>query len=222
MEAWRERDFCTFAPLRGRMRGICGLPMSSPTPIDNETLRRFRSDMEEVRASLSDDPEAQKQLLDRLKCVPRILAAKNAQIGSPFDSAELEDLAQETVLKVWDKRSEFAGRATLESWVFPFCYYALMNRVRKLRRQPKTVDVDAAASVEAKQAQDYTHVHRAIAQLPDEEGVVVRARYFERLSFPEIGTLLEITTSTVKHRYYRGMDRLRLLLAPSEEEGKRG
>lgn len=192
--------------------------MNASTPIDKESLQRFRNDMEEVRASLSDDSEAQKRLLERLKCVPRILAAKNAQIGHPFDAGELEDLAQETVLTVWSKRGEFGGRATLESWVYPFCYYALMNRVRKLRRLPRTVAVDQAETVATTPPRDYTHVHQALAELPDDEAEVVRARYFERLSFPQIGELIGITTSTAKHRYYRGMDRLRLLLAPAEEE----
>lgn len=187
------------------------------TPIEPVGADRFGEDLRLVRASLAREPGAERRLLERLKCVPRILAVKNRRLGGILDSGELDDLAQETILNVWRKREEYRGRSSLESWVFTYCYHALMNRLRKARRRPPTIDLDAAEPP-AEPRPDFSHLYHALGKLPSDEEDVLRARFFEQLSFAEIGALLETTTSVAKHRYYQGMDRLRKLLR--SEEGR--
>lgn len=189
--------------------------MTPGTPTDDR-VRSFRADHELVQSSLSD-PRAQEALLERLRCVPRMLAAKNAQLGRVLDDVELEDLSQETVLTIWRKRAEYTGRSAIETWIYPFCYHHLMNRVRRRFRRLRTVPLEAAGSVETPEFTDYSHVHRALDEVgpPDEE--VLRLKHFEQLSFTEIGAVLGISPNTAKSRYYHGLERLRVLLGPKEE-----
>ncbi len=156
--------------------------------------------------------EAMGGLAERLKCVPRMLAAKNLQLGRPLGDSDLEDVAQEIVLAVWRKRDTYNGHSTIETWVFPFCYHFLMNRVRKLRNRPRRVELDRTAPIAAPAKVDYGFVHGALDDLGPPEDVVLRLRQFEELSFVQIGEVLGISPNTAKSRYYRGLDRLRVIL----------
>ena len=191
--------------------------MEAPeTPTEPEAALQFRADSELVKKSLIHDAQAQRELLERLRCIPRMLAAKNARMGQVLSESEIEDLAQETVLSVWRKRGDYRGQASLETWIYPFCYHNLMNRIRKVRRRPPAVGLDAAQAIPAPEVRDYRFVYRALVDLgpPDEE--IIRLKHFEALSFPEIGRVLGISPNTAKSRYYRGVERLRSIIASGE------
>ncbi|MDG2144673.1 MAG: sigma factor-like helix-turn-helix DNA-binding protein, partial [Planctomycetota bacterium] len=101
---------------------------------------------------------------------------------------------------------------------YPFCHYAMMNRLRKEVRRPKLVDIERTQHVGASNDQvDFSHVHRALDELPEDEAQTVRTKYFDGLTFREIAQLSGTTLSMAKRRYYRGLARLRISLAPLEE-----
>ncbi len=191
--------------------------MLSATPTHPDGLPDFGADLLLVETSLTD-PGAEALLLQRLRCVPRMLAAKNAQHGRVLDDVELEDLAQETLLTIWKKRAEFTGRSSIETWIYPFCYHHLMNRLRRRFHRPRTLPLEAAQAVAAPNEQDFGYVYRALAEVgpPDED--VLRLKHFEQLTFEQIGTLLGISPNTAKSRYYHGLERLRGLLASRQRE----
>jgi len=166
-----------------------------------------------VSGSLTGSAETQAALLERLRCVPRMLAAKNIRLGRILNDTELEDVAQETVLAIWNKRHEFGGRSSLETWVYPFCYHFLMNRVRQLRHRPRTVPLEAANAVALRESEDYGFVYRALETIGPPEEDVLRLKHFEQLTFQEIGEVLKISPNTAKSRYYSGLERLRALLS---------
>lgn len=164
---------------------------------------------------------ARDELVERLRCVPRMLAAKNALMGRPVDDNELDDLAQETVLTVWRKRADYEGRASFESWVFSFCYHQLMNRVRARSRELRPLE-DSPEPVAGSpvDTDEHGHVHKALARLEPEERELMRLKHFDDLSFSEIGRRLDVSPNTLKARYYRAADRLRTLLRREHGEGR--
>ncbi len=178
----------------------------------------FRADMELVKKSLGEDWWSQNELLERLRCVPRMLAAKNARLGRVLNDVELEDLAQETLVSVWRKRHQYAGRSSLETWVYTFCYHHLMNRVRRAGRRPRTVALEEAEEVRAEEATDYGFVYRALDELSPSDQDVVRLKHFEQMTFNQIGELLEISPNTAKSRYYHGIEHLRTILMTRKGE----
>ena len=194
--------------------------MHEPDSTDETGDPRHAADRELVRRSLSSDSAA-RELIERLRCVPRILAAKNATLGRALDDAELEDLAQVTLIAVWNKRGDYEGRASIESWVYPFCFHQLMNRIRVLRRRPRTTSMEAARQVQESQPPDFGEVHRALDSLEPDEAIVVRLRHFEELNFPQIGERLGISPNTAKSRYHRGVRALRTRLAKALREDER-
>ena len=182
----------------------------------------FRADMELVETSLNGGLKeawwAQKELLERLRCVPRMLAAKNARMGRVLDDVELEDLAQETLVSIWRKREQYEGRSSIETWVYTFCYHHLMNRVRRLGHRPRTVTLEEAQEVAAEESRDYGFVYQALTDLGSPEEDVVRMKHFDQLTFNQIGAALGISPNTAKSRYYQGIEKLRTILASRKKE----
>ncbi len=180
-------------------------------------------DMKLVSEVLERRPGAVMRFMQRMRCVERILVAKNKALGSPLSYAELEEVGQEVLTVVWRKLDRFEGRSSLETWVFRIAVLELMNRVRysSLRRTAEISDrqlIEAAGTVDPPSLEEFEFVHEALDSLSGLERAVVHAKHFEHETFREIGERLHASENTIKARYYRGMDRLRLKLASYEED----
>ena len=155
---------------------------------------------------------------ERMKCVPRILAALNTKMGRPLDEHDLADLTQDTLLVVIKKLDQFAAHAPLESWVYRICALELMNEVRRKRRlQSRNRRITSERQPTAEMATDeFEHIHRALDRLGGHDADVVRLKHFEELTFEEIGDRLAISPNTAKTRYYRGISKLESYLGGEE------
>jgi RNA polymerase sigma-70 factor (ECF subfamily) len=192
--------------------------MPPPTPTALEAHLPFRTDLQLVQDSLRDE-RGRNAFLERLRCVPRMLAAKNAALGRVLDDGELEDLAQETLLTIWEKRAQYSGRSSIETWIYPFCYNHLMNRLRRHARRRRAEPLEAAQELPAATREDFGFVYRALEHIGPPEEDVLRLKHFENLTFTEIARALGISPNTAKSRYYHGLERLRLHLK-SRKEGE--
>ncbi len=191
--------------------------MESETPASSAPGGLHGADLELVRAARSGRREAVERLIARMRCVPRMLAAKNARMGRPLDDAELEDLVQESLYAIWRKLDTYAGRAALETWFYRFCFLELVRRVAQARRTPAPLtDVEnalpAAITSERPGPFELEHVYRGLERLEPDEADAIRAKHLEELTFDEIGARLGVSPNTVKTRYYRGMLKLRSIL----------
>ena len=181
-----------------------------------------RSDLALVSAARAGRLDAMDVLVDRLRCVPRILAARNARIGSPLGGHELEDLSQDTLCVVWRKLGEYNGSARLETWVFRFCFLELLKRLRDRRNTPRpTADLEVSqewASSSSAGSIDFDDIHQGLARIEPDEAEVVRLKHFEGLTLREVGERLGQSENTIKGRYYRGIRKLRVLLTERTPE----
>lgn len=186
---------------------------------------------------LSNRADALVALIQRLGCVPRFVAARNAQLGSPLTSLDLEDVVQDTLLVVWRKLPHFHGRVSLEIWIYRICCYELLNAVRRSSRRdgrrlgPAEPEADEGGpdprpgGAQWERAERHERLYGALDSLTLGESEVVRLKHFDDLSFTEIGRQLGISANTAKTRYYRGLRRLSILLRdrgsapPSPAEG---
>lgn len=175
----------------------------------------MNGDLDLVQRVLRRQPEALQDIVQRLRCVPRMLAVRNARLAAPLGTNDLADLSQEVIAKVWEQLHTFRGEAALETWLHRFCELTLMNALRR-RRRTTTLPVadtlpepDGAGGLDGSELE---HVYRALARLGAEEADVVRAKHFHDETFEAIALRLEQSTSTVKSRYYRALDKLRVWL----------
>lgn len=128
---------------------------------------------------------------------------------------DLRDLSQDTVIRIWNKRGEFQGLSTVETWSYRFCFLEYLNRVRSHRRQRsregrlaegEDFGVDAP---DLARLLDLEQLDATLDELGPPASEVVRLKHFEHLTFTEIGGALDLSPNTAKTHYYRGIDWLR-------------
>jgi RNA polymerase sigma factor (sigma-70 family) len=178
------------------------------------------SDLALVRGALDRDREAVDELGRRLCCVELILGSQNARLGRPLHAAEIQDLAQDTVLLIWSKLPSFEGLATLETWLYRFCVLELMNALRRKRREQGGVELDLELPrpESARSLVDVERLETALGRLSAVQAEVIRRRHFDELEFDQIAAHLSMPINTVRSHYRRGIRELQQLLAGRLEQ----
>ncbi|MBL8843856.1 MAG: RNA polymerase sigma factor [Planctomycetes bacterium] len=184
-----------------------------------------RDDAALVQAALASDRSAREALAARLECVATMVASLHRRFGRPLADSDLHDLAQETLLKVWQKLDTFNGASRLETWVFQFCFLELKNAMRRGQRRqdrerPLADGADLAAAAPAEPLHDLERVVALLDRLPAEDAEWIRLRHFEGLEFESIAQRCGRPANTVKTRYHRALMKLRrwLGVAPLRPE----
>ena len=185
----------------------------SETIASNSTQTSHESDLLLARGTLDGDENAIRGFVNRMQCIPAILAAQNQRMGSPLSNDDLGDVVQDSVTKVWLKLGSYAGRASLETWAYRFCFLELMNSIRKRRRwqqsAPIESELESLVSPETDAAIQFEFLHRGLEAVGPPESDVLRLKHFEELTFAEIAKRLGISPNTAKTQYYRGLSKLR-------------
>ena len=175
-------------------------------------------DLELVRGVLAQEPIAIENLAERLRCVPRILAAQNAKLGHVLGADDLADITQDTIVILLRKVREYSGRAPLEAWVYRVCCYEFLNAVRRRRRREPGVDLQEAPQADEAAERGWQQLlarealESGLARVGGVEAEAVRMKHFEERTFEDMGRLLALSTNTMKTRYYRGLARLTEIL----------
>ena len=177
-------------------------------------------DLDLVHAALAGSNDARRTFAERMRCVPKILAVKNAHRGRPLTDEDLEDLVQETVLAIWRRLPSYEGRAALETWAYQFCHFVLMQHLRAPHRgrQEAAVMIEDAPEENRHSPVEFEDVYHALARIRLPEARLIHLRHFEQLNFDEIGERLTLPPSTVKSHYKRAVTRLKELLGPHRQE----
>ncbi|MCP3919576.1 MAG: RNA polymerase sigma factor [bacterium] len=173
-----------------------------------------------VRAALDGDGSAARSLEERLLGVPRFLALINRRHGTALRDHDLEDLAQDTLIRIWKKLDTFEGRGTLETWMFRFSLLEYLNRLRRKGRDPVLPPADPPGREPdaAPGGVEHDDLLRCLEEIPPAESEVIELRHFEGLSFQDIGERIGVPTNTARTRYYRGLKRLKGKLTRAEAE----
>jgi RNA polymerase sigma-70 factor (ECF subfamily) len=172
-----------------------------------------------VRSARAGDAPALEALARSLARVPGIVRAQNRRFGSPLGDEELLDVVQETFRAVWSKLGEYQGRSAFDTWVFRFATNELLKALERRRREARVRPGDLAA-LEARASPatpliEPLVLHQCLRRLEPHEEDLVRARHFEERTFEEIARASGEPLGTIKARYYRAIEKLRLSLAGS-------
>jgi RNA polymerase sigma-70 factor (ECF subfamily) len=136
---------------------------------------------------------------------------------------EAEDVMQHAYLRALEHLGEYEGRARFSTWLTRIAVYEALGRLRRQRRleQLSDHDIDTEDSMAVKpptpeqrasDAELRTITEAAIDALPQDFRVVFVLRAVEQMSVAEVSECLEIPQETVKTRFFRARQRLRLSL----------
>lgn len=147
------------------------------------------------------------------------------------DARDAEDVLQETFVQAWrDARRFDAARASARGWLFTIARSRALDRWRSRRSFEKRISAadspeleQAAGSVGGAAAADVKDfVERSLAQLNENEQVVLRLAYFDGLTHEEIAARLTEPLGTVKSRTRSGLAKLRTIATAALKEAGRG
>jgi RNA polymerase sigma factor (sigma-70 family) len=141
-----------------------------------------------------------------------------------LNASEAEDLAQETFVRVWQRRRQFAAGRAVKPWILGIAVNLARNRLRWWRLRP-TVSLDEWAEVPERDngptengshnlelAERASAVRAAIAALPPKFREALVLFEYEHMSYAEIAEALSTTVKTIENRIARARDRLRRTL----------
>jgi len=165
-----------------------------------------------ARDLLAGVPEAFDRFVERFR--PRIFQYSWLMCGDPEDA---EEIAQETLLRVFESFDQLREPERLRAWVFRIAKNACLMKRRKSVYAPANElplddvhpDREPLPDRQLLQGEMNATLQQAIASLPDIYRAVVILRDMEELSTEETAQLLDVHTDVVKTRLHRARVALR-------------
>ena len=167
-----------------------------------------RHDLELVALAVAGGRPAFGELVRRHGSAVRALMRR---MGA--DSHTADDLAQDAFLAAFEQITEFRGEGTFQAWVKAIAARAYVKRWRREARTELMAETPEVENL-APAAGDLIDLDEALRSLSGPERVCVSLCYGAGLSHSEAALALNAPLGTVKSHVKRGMDKLRLRLAP--------
>ena len=139
-----------------------------------------------------------------------------------LNPAEAEDVVQETMIKVWNRRDNWEAIDNMETFCLTICRNLAVDKTRHMGNQTLSFEeIDSSTTVNAHlstfnspeeqtiQRDRIQLVRRLISQLPEKQRSCMQLRDFESKSYKDIATILDITEEQVKINIFRARQTIR-------------
>ena len=134
-----------------------------------------------------------------------------------FDRAEAEDIVQDTLIRVWNKREEWQQMDSIEAYCLTIARNLAIDRSQKMESQnleltPETQEMPDAKMPDQlmEQNEQLSIIHRLINELPEKQRSILQLRDIEGKNYKEIAVILGLTEEQVKVNLFRARQLIRL------------
>jgi RNA polymerase sigma-70 factor (ECF subfamily) len=133
-----------------------------------------------------------------------------------MNRAEAEDVVQDTLLKVWEQRSQWEQIDNLEAYAFQVCRNRALDVTKRMGRNIKSLDVvdneqlttdNGLQSIEARE--QLSLVRRLMDNLPEIQRTIMELRDIEGRTYQEIAQVLSISETQVKVYLHRARTKIK-------------
>lgn len=129
-----------------------------------------------------------------------------------LNPVEAEDIVQDTLLRLWDKRDMLGEVENLEAFAYTVCRNLALDRMKRLDNKNESLDAsvmeraDAGTSPSEQtiQSDRVELVRKIMNTLPEKQRSCIQLRDFEGKPYKEIAEVLNITEEQVKVNIFRG------------------
>lgn len=124
---------------------------------------------------------------------------------------EAEDIVQDTLIKVWNRRSDWEDIDSIEAFSLTICRNLSLDRIKKKENDNNSLeDVKGVESLSSSNPQDrmiqadrVNLIRQIVDSLPEKQRSCMQLRDFEGKSYKEIAVILDITEEQVKVNIFR-------------------
>lgn len=145
-----------------------------------------------------------------------------------LNPAEAEDVVQETLIKVWNRRDRWEELDSIEAFCLTICRNISLDKMKKAENQNSSLDdgIDTADSSytsnpeeQAMQRDRIALVRQLIDRLPEKQRSCMQLRDFEGKSYKEIAQILGVTEEQVKINIFRARQQIKQQFIKTENYG---
>ena len=128
------------------------------------------------------------------------------------NTAEAEDVVQETMLKVWSRREQWEQLDSIKAFCLTICRNLSLDKARRMDNQTQSLDaaIDPADHSHTANPEEQTVqrdrvllVRQLISQLPEKQRSCMQLRDIEGMSYKDIAEVLGINEQQVKINIFR-------------------
>ncbi len=157
-------------------------------------------------AALAGDARAYRMLLAELSVRLRAYYARRLS-----NAADAEDLVQETLLAMHNKRATYDVNQPFTSWIYAIARYKLIDKFRRGKSR-QTIPLEDAGALFADDEADAAIARRDVEQmletLPENKRELIRLTRIDGLSTAETAAKLGLSESAVKVGVHRALKTL--------------
>lgn len=137
-----------------------------------------------------------------------------------FDRAEAEDVVQDTMIRVWNKREEWTQFGSIEAYCLTVAKNLAIDRSQK--KEAQNVELTPEMEEESEISGPYDQlvnnermsiIHRLINELPEKQRLIMQLRDIEGESYKEIAKILNLTEEQVKVNLFRARQKVKQRLS---------
>ena len=124
---------------------------------------------------------------------------------------EAEDIVQDTLIKVWNRRSDWEDIDSIEAFSLTICRNLSLDRIKKKENDNNSLeDLKGVETLSSSNPQDrmiqadrVNLIRQIVDSLPEKQRSCMQLRDFEGKSYKEIAVILDITEEQVKVNIFR-------------------
>ena len=145
-----------------------------------------------------------------------------------LNRVEAEDVVQETMIKVWNRRDKWEEIESIEAFCLTICRNIAIDKTRKAENQNQSLADEHDApdhsyssnpEEQAMQQDRVRLVRRLIDNLPEKQRSVMQLRDIEGKSYKEIAQILAISEEQVKINIFRARQTIKQKFIETEKYG---
>lgn len=132
---------------------------------------------------------------------------------------DAEDILQETFINVYRFADTFKGDSKVYTWLYRIATNECTRHFRRNKNWLKNAELmtdqmmgDLSASDHESSEAMLVKFQQAILQLPDKQRMVFNMRYYDELSYEDIGQILNSSVNTLKTNYHYASEKIKQYL----------
>ena len=146
-----------------------------------------------------------------------------------LNHAEAEDVVQETLIKVWNRREQWEQIDSIEAFCLTICRNLALDKTRHLAWQSESLDVEthqpADSSYAANPEEHTMHqdrlqlVRKLVDSLPEKQRTIMLLRETDGKSYKDIAAVMGITEEQVKVNLFRARQTIKQKYIEADKYG---